>query len=161
MTDPEGGRPLVWGRGGTGEPEVRALYGHLVAELRARDLTEPERPGSPTWLMASDEAAFERARGRIAPGHAAPDIVIATSGSTDGRGHLVALSLDALIASARATLERLGGPGLWVTSLPLHGVAGFQVVADGVTVAGGRRDRGGVEGAGGIGHGGRLAAKPG
>ena len=128
MTDPEGGRPLVWGRGGTGEPEVRALYGHLVAELRARDLTEPEQPGSPTWLMASDEAAFERARGRIAPGHAAPDIVIATSGSTDGRGHLVALSLDALIASARATLERLGGPGLWVTSLPLHGVAGFQVV---------------------------------
>ncbi len=57
------------------------------------------------------------------------DVVVATSGSTSGTGELVGLSLAALTASARATLERLGAPGQWLTSLPIHHIAGFQVVA--------------------------------
>lgn len=57
------------------------------------------------------------------------DIAIPTSGSTSGSGHLVGLSRHALEASARATFERLNGPGQWLTSLPTHSIAGFQVVA--------------------------------
>lgn len=124
-------RGVVWGRGGTDAPAVAALYAHISAVLRARG-----RSGSqaswPTWLMAADEAAFARACRRIVPdpggGRPEPDVIVATSGSTDGQGHLVGLTWDALVASGAATLERLGGPGLWVTSLPLHGIAGFQVV---------------------------------
>ena len=44
-------------------------------------------------------------------------VVIATSGST-GEPKLVALSADALRASARATAARLGGPGRWLLALP-------------------------------------------
>ena len=116
---------LAWGRGGTGAPAVTALYRALVARLSRRGARGAEEPA---WLMAPDEASFAEASARVAAPLAGVDVIIATSGSTDGRGHLVGLSLDALIASASATLDRLGGPGRWVTSLPIHGVAGFQVV---------------------------------
>lgn len=56
------------------------------------------------------------------------DVVIATSGSTTGRGHVVGLSHGALTASAAATHARFGGAGQWITSLPIHHIAGFQVV---------------------------------
>nr|NLD39844.1 AMP-binding protein [Actinomycetales bacterium] len=56
------------------------------------------------------------------------DVVISTSGSTSGVGHLVGLSRAALEASAQATFARLHGPGQWLTSLPIHHIAGFQVV---------------------------------
>lgn len=55
------------------------------------------------------------------------DAILATSGSTDGTGHLVGLSLDALRASATATHERLGGPGQWLATLSTDHVAGFQI----------------------------------
>ena len=54
-------------------------------------------------------------------------MVIETSGST-GAPKLVQLSRDALRASARATHERLGGPGRWVLNLPPAYVAGVQVL---------------------------------
>ena len=38
------------------------------------------------------------------------------------------LTAAALIASASATHERLGGPGTWLLALPAHHVAGLQVV---------------------------------
>lgn len=54
-------------------------------------------------------------------------LVVATSGSTGTpRGALLAAS--ALQASARATHERLGGPGTWLLALPAHHVAGVQVL---------------------------------
>ena len=56
------------------------------------------------------------------------DIILRTSGSTTGTASLVAMSATALIASARATHERLGGPGTWVLALPAHHVAGLQVL---------------------------------
>ena len=56
------------------------------------------------------------------------DIILRTSGSTTGTASLVAMSAAALIASARATHERLGGPGTWVLALPAHHVAGLQVL---------------------------------
>ncbi len=59
---------------------------------------------------------------------AAPEpLVIETSGST-GAPKRVLLSRDALRASARATHDRLGGPGRWVLNLPPTYVAGVQVL---------------------------------
>ena len=54
-------------------------------------------------------------------------LVIATSGST-GRPKRVVLSREAMRASARATHERLGGPGAWELTLPPTYVAGVQVL---------------------------------
>jgi O-succinylbenzoic acid--CoA ligase len=53
--------------------------------------------------------------------------VLATSGSTgDPKGAL--LSASALLASASATHDRLGGPGRWLLALPAHHIAGLQVL---------------------------------
>lgn len=53
--------------------------------------------------------------------------VVATSGST-GRPRGVVLPGRALLASARATHDRLEGPGTWVLALPAHYVAGLMVL---------------------------------
>lgn len=62
-----------------------------------------------------------------APVPAGTALVVRTSGST-GTPREVALSADAVRASATATHERLGGPGHWVLTLPTTHVAGLQVV---------------------------------
>lgn len=54
-------------------------------------------------------------------------VVIATSGSM-GEPRGVLLSGSALIASAKASDARLGGPSRWVMALPAHHVAGLQVL---------------------------------
>ena len=54
-------------------------------------------------------------------------IVVRTSGST-GEPKDVVLSHTAVLASARASLSRLGGPGGWVQSMPVTGVGGLQVL---------------------------------
>ncbi|MCS5715583.1 AMP-binding protein [Herbiconiux sp. CPCC 205716] len=54
-------------------------------------------------------------------------LVIETSGST-GVPKRVALSTDALLASAAASEQALGGPGQWLLALPTHYVAGLQVL---------------------------------
>jgi o-succinylbenzoate---CoA ligase len=54
-------------------------------------------------------------------------LVVRTSGST-GAPKDVVLGRDALLASARASLDRLGGPGQWLLALPAHYVAGLQVL---------------------------------
>lgn len=54
-------------------------------------------------------------------------IVIRTSGSS-GQPKDVALSHAAVVASATATHDRLGGPGQWLLALPATGVAGLQVL---------------------------------
>ncbi|GAA2734601.1 o-succinylbenzoate--CoA ligase [Pedococcus aerophilus] len=65
------------------------------------------------------------------PDRAAPDpgtaIVVGTSGST-GTPKLAMLPAAALAASARATHERLGGPGSWLLAMPPHHIAGVQVL---------------------------------
>jgi O-succinylbenzoic acid--CoA ligase len=53
--------------------------------------------------------------------------VLFTSGST-GAPKGVALSREALVASARATEDQLSGPGRWHLCLPPHHIAGLQVV---------------------------------
>lgn len=57
-----------------------------------------------------------------------PPIVVRSSGTT-GRPKDVALSRRAVIAASEATAARIGGPGQWLLALPIHYVAGLQVVA--------------------------------
>ncbi len=67
---------------------------------------------------------------RLAPDAPLPPgtaLVVRTSGST-GAPREVALSADALRASASATHERLGKDGRWVLALPPTHVAGLQVI---------------------------------
>ncbi len=54
-------------------------------------------------------------------------LVIQTSGSS-GAPKRVGLSTEALLASTRATHGRLGGPGQWLLALPVHYIAGAQVL---------------------------------
>ncbi|VXC34388.1 AMP-binding protein [Aeromicrobium sp. 9AM] len=54
-------------------------------------------------------------------------IVIRTSGST-GEPKDVVLSHAAVLASAHASLARLGGPGGWLQAMPVTGVGGLQVL---------------------------------
>ena len=77
-------------------------------------------------------------RAAAAAAAAGPDahVVLATSGSAAGDAKLVGLSWPALLASARLTTDFLrahypGGRGAesaWVVSLPLHHIAGLQIV---------------------------------
>ena len=89
-------------------------------------LIVPISPAEDPAQVRADLAARLDPRG---PGAApAADLLLRTSGSTTGTGRLVAMSSAALLASARATHHRLGGPGHWVLALPAHHVAGIQVL---------------------------------
>jgi o-succinylbenzoate---CoA ligase len=57
----------------------------------------------------------------------APPLAVRTSGST-GAAKDVVLSRDAMLSSAHAALDRLGGSGRWLLALPAHYVAGLQVL---------------------------------
>lgn len=54
-------------------------------------------------------------------------LVVTTSGTT-GTPKGAMLTAAALLASAAATHERLGGPGRWLLALPPHHIAGIQVL---------------------------------
>lgn len=68
---------------------------------------------------------FELVRDWVAGG--GEPLVIRTSGST-GRPKDVVLSHAAVLASARASLDRLGGPGGWLQALPVTAIGGLQVL---------------------------------
>ena len=54
-------------------------------------------------------------------------LIVETSGST-GVPKRIELSRDALVASATAAQERLGGPGQWLLALPTNYIAGSNVL---------------------------------
>ncbi|WP_460444191.1 AMP-binding protein, partial [Amycolatopsis cihanbeyliensis] len=60
----------------------------------------------------------------VEPGTA---VIVPTSGSTGTRKGVL-LSAEALTASARATHDRLGGPGRWLLATPAHYIGGLQVL---------------------------------
>ncbi len=81
---------------------------------------DPLRPvrGSPRQVLAALRGWLERPDGPL---------VVRTSGSS-GRPRDVVLSYEAVTASARAAMDRLGGPGQWLLDLPVNHVAGLQVL---------------------------------
>jgi O-succinylbenzoic acid--CoA ligase len=84
----------------------------------------------PAVLPLPDGFDGDRLRAAMRPDEPVPDdvaVVIATSGST-GVPKGVLLTANALRDSARATHDRLGGPGQWLLALPVSRVAGLQVL---------------------------------
>lgn len=109
--------PTLARTGGTRPADVAALLAALRARLAG---TGPAvRPIAPD---RDDPTLTEP----VVPVEVA--VVLATSGSSTGTGRHVALDTSAVVASAEATHERLGGPGQWLACLPAHHVAGLQVL---------------------------------
>ncbi len=97
---------------------------------RVRAGLEDALRGSGPAIIVLDDASLSPAESRTAlPQLVADDIavVIETSGSS-GEPKRVGLSAEALLASARASHGRLGGPGQWLLALPANYVAGLQVL---------------------------------
>lgn len=79
------------------------------------------------WAVDADaRAALETAVGVDEP--AAPTVILTTSGSA-GRPKGVELPAAAIRASAIAAERRLGGPGLWLTAIPVTGAGGLNTIA--------------------------------
>jgi o-succinylbenzoate---CoA ligase len=98
----------------------------LVVPPRLDALAEPLRAaldGGETVLVTDDPQVVEVAR---IDQPCAAALLVATSGTT-GPPKVVELSAAALLASARATHDVLGGPGQWTLHLPLTFIAGLQV----------------------------------
>ncbi len=86
--------------------------------------------GTGPAVMPREVAGGDRAADGAEPPASVPQnvaLVIETSGST-GVPKRVALSADALLASAAASAGALGGQGQWLLALPAHYVAGVQVL---------------------------------
>lgn len=88
---------------------------------------EPTAPAGPVLTEISERARVPLPEGTVA--------VLRSSGSTSGRGHLIAVTAEALRAGARAGEQALGGPGRWVLALPTHHIAGFQILVRSVVGA--------------------------
>jgi O-succinylbenzoic acid--CoA ligase len=86
--------------------------------------------GTPFAPMPADAAEAARVRQAAAPDEPLEDdcaVVLTTSGSS-GEPKGVLLSRDALIASATATHDRLGGPGQWLLPMRPYFVGGLQIL---------------------------------
>jgi O-succinylbenzoic acid--CoA ligase len=81
-------------------------------------------PGSPTDATPTNGSPATALPAEV-PRRVA--LVVETSGSTD-RPKRVALSADALLASAAASDAVLGGGGQWLLALPVHYIAGLNVL---------------------------------
>ncbi|WP_395244513.1 AMP-binding protein [Agromyces sp. MMS24-K17] len=104
--------------------DVAALTAALAAALDG---------GPAVWPVPAGAAPAGAPPAEVDDGIA---LVVETSGSTDAPKR-VALSADALRASAEATHDALGDPGQWLLALPGHYIAGAQVIVRGL-VAGTR-----------------------
>ena len=112
-------RGLLTTRDGLPAPAAEDGEDRAVSPL---PLLVPIAPGEDEGQVRSDLAR------RITRFPARTDFILRTSGSTTGTGRLIAMSAAALVASARATHARLGGPGTWLLPLPAHHVAGMQIL---------------------------------
>ena len=125
---------------------------HKLVELYEERQADPHHPAPHTVVFLRDPALVPPAtlRGSAAtPEQAFPkedypglanqikndphffdgvDLVISTSGSSAGKPRLVGLSMDALMASLKATELALSGPGRWILALPTHHIAGAMIL---------------------------------
>lgn len=100
-----------------------------VAEL-AEALADALQGGPAVLPLDARAPGLDRLRAAMAPTEPVePDtaVIIATSGST-GEPKGVLLSAAALVASAEATHDRLGGPGRWLLATPAQYIGGLQVL---------------------------------
>jgi O-succinylbenzoic acid--CoA ligase len=98
-----------------------ALLDALAAALTGGPAVLPV-PGS-----GPERARLEAALRPDLPLEVPAAVVVPTSGSTgEPKGAL--LTAAALLASSRATLDHLGGPGRWLLALPTTHIAGIQVL---------------------------------
>ncbi|ODT98422.1 MAG: AMP-dependent synthetase [Pseudonocardia sp. SCN 72-86] len=95
-----------------------------VADLAEALAAALDGTGPAVRPVAADAPPAPDPTGELPEGAA---VVVSTSGSTGEPKHVV-LTAAALTASARATEDRLGGPGRWVLPLPAEHVAGVQVI---------------------------------
>ncbi|MEU3273791.1 o-succinylbenzoate--CoA ligase [Saccharomonospora sp. NPDC006951] len=110
---------LVWT---DGSPErVTELREAVLAALGGGPAVLPLDQRNPA---AGDVLAAMATEQPVEPGTA---VIMPTSGSTGGpKG--VLLSASALLASARATHDRLGGEGRWLLATPANYIGGLQVL---------------------------------
>ena len=125
---------------------------HKLVELYEERQADPNHPAPHTVVFLRDPALVPPAtlRGSAAtPEQAFPeedypglanqikndphffdgvDLAISTSGSSAGKPRLVGLSMDALMASLKATELALDGPGRWILALPTHHIAGAMIL---------------------------------
>ncbi|WP_157155111.1 AMP-binding protein [Diaminobutyricimonas sp. LJ205] len=101
---------------------LRVVTGDILPELRAA------LAGGPAVLPRESDSDSPSAGGVLpetVPQRIA--VVVETSGST-GTPKRVALSADALLASAAGSDTLIGGPGQWLLALPSHYIAGINVL---------------------------------
>jgi O-succinylbenzoic acid--CoA ligase len=95
------------------------------------DVSDALAGAGPVLLVpADDERETSLLTTSLRAGEAIDDdiaAVVSTSGTT-GTPKGAMLTAAALVASATATHERLGGPGQWLLALPAYHVAGLQVL---------------------------------
>ncbi len=94
--------------------------------------------GGPPVTPQAPPTAMAAVRPQLPVTEPGAAVVVATSGST-GEPKAVVLTGSALEFSARATHDRLGGPGEWVCALPTHYVAGLMTVVRSVVAGRGLR----------------------
>ena len=138
--------------GGTSPASVAMAHAslHKLVELHEERQADPNHPAPRTVVVIRDPAQVPPSSLRAAvttPRAAFPpelypeladriddpnlfdgiDLVLASSGSS-GEPHLVGLSIEALLASVKATHSVLDGPGRWILALASHHIAGAQVL---------------------------------
>ena len=138
--------------GGTSPASVAMAHAslHKLVELHEERQADPNHPAPRTVVVIRDPAQVPPSSLRAAvttlreafPPELYPeladriddpnlfdgiDLVLASSGSS-GEPHLVGLSIEALLASVKATHSVLDGPGRWILALASHHIAGAQVL---------------------------------
>ncbi|WP_051389240.1 o-succinylbenzoate--CoA ligase [Arthrobacter sp. 35W] len=107
------------------EPVLKALADALHGDGPAVQLQPGATPGADPVLTLIPQEELALGFGGALDGEIAA--VVATSGST-GTPKRTMLSVDALAASSVGTAMALGGEGQWLLALPVHYVAGLQVL---------------------------------
>ena len=129
LRKPQTSAPGLVSRSSLSAADVARAQARSLAKqylLPSREIIVPIAPHEDTREVAANLA--RRIPARASGRSVGVDMVLRTSGSTTGTGKLVGVSMDALVASARATHKRLGGPGIWVLALPAYHAAGVQVL---------------------------------
>lgn len=104
----------------------KSMSGDQQRDLIAQLTSAVNGTGPALALGAADGSTSSNSDGQLEVPDAVA-LVVTTSGST-AKPRRVLLDSSALLASAHATQQRLGGPGQWLLALPATHVAGVQVL---------------------------------